>query len=86
MVSMKVTSTFLFFVVVLILGAIYLWATLPVDGDQFRLIIVAISIVLIFILGNTLKHESSSQGNEFPIKNFSDKSCDIFTSVVTQVY
>jgi hypothetical protein len=57
-VSTKVNlSEFFLLLAVLFLGAVYLWYTLPTMGDQIRLMIVVISIVLILILGNSLKHE-----------------------------
>jgi len=43
--------------VVLFLSAAYLWYALPKLDDSIRLTIVIASMLLIFILGNSLKNE-----------------------------
>jgi len=46
-----------FLLIILILGAVYLWYTLPKLDDTLRLTIVIISVLLITILGFFLKKQ-----------------------------
>lgn len=48
---------FSFLLIILILGAVYLWYTLPKLDDILRLTIVVISVLLIIILGFFLKKQ-----------------------------